>query len=179
MERIAARTLLKRNLKALLRHRGKNQGQLARFLRRKGTDDRTSDSWISHILDESDERELPMEYWDRAAEFLAVDTYHFFVPGIAGNELTERRAGGDRRKRADRRLGSDLPDRPRDLDIVSLIRALSPDGVEDAIGAVMKILDGELRRRRARPGSAGGQNHTPGNGATVPTPKGPRRKHKK
>src|SRR4051812_429767 len=81
VERLKSRILLKRNLKQLLWNRGKKQGELARWLRRKGASDKSADSWISHILDESDPRELPMEYWDRTAEFLGVDTFHFFIPG--------------------------------------------------------------------------------------------------
>lgn len=150
MERLKSRILLKRNLKALLKHRGKRQGELARHLRRKGNDDKDADSWISHILDESDSRELPMEYWDRAAEFLGVDTYHFFMPGVANNGETERRSGSDRRHRADRRIGHDLPARPRDLDLMNLIRALPTDAVDEAIAEVMKILDRALRRQRGK-----------------------------
>ncbi len=172
VERIKSQILMKRNLKALIRHRGKTAGGLARFLRRKGHDDKDADSWMSHILDESDlKRELPMEMWDRAAEYLAVDTYHFFLPGIANNEITERRSGTDRRQRNDRRLGQDLPSREREVDLMGVIRLLPPDALEEAIRAVMKILDGAVLRRRAKPGSAGGHENTSGTDAPTHAPK--------
>lgn len=171
VERLKSHILMKRNIKALLRHRGKGQGELARHLRRKGQRDSVADSWISHILDENSDRELPMEHWDRAAEFLGVDTYHFFLPGVANNELTERRQGSDRRKSNDRRLGQDLPARPRDLDLMNLIRALSPNGVEEGIEEMLKILDRELRRRRSKPVSADGPPSTVESAAAVHAPK--------
>ncbi len=172
MERIRSQILMKRNIKALLRHRGKTAGGLARFLRHKGQDDKDADSWMSHILDETDlKRELPMELWDKAAEYLGVDTYHFFLPGIAHNEITERRSGEDRRTRDDRRIGQDLPARPRDLDLMNVIRLLPHDSVEEAIRAVLKILDEAVLRRRARPASAGGQENTSGNDAPTHAPK--------
>lgn len=160
MERVTSRILMKRNLKALLRHRGKGQGELARHLRRTGGNDKAADSWISHILDERSDRELPMEHWDRAADFLGVDTYHFFLPGVASNDETERRSGTDRRQRADRRIGQDLPARTRDLDLMNIIRALPTEAVEEAIGELMKILDKALRRRRATPASPAASSHT-------------------
>lgn len=165
MERIRTQILLKRNLKALIRFRGKTQGGLARFLRRKGEDDAHADSWIAHILSEKPEymdRELPMEHWDRAAEYLGVDTYQFFIPGIAENDSTERRSGDDRRKRADRRLGTALPATERQLDLMNLIRALPEDCIDQAIGKVMEVLDAALRRRRAKSASVGGQGNTGG-----------------
>lgn len=176
VERLRANVLMKRNLKTLLHHREKKQGQLARYLRRKGVDDKDADSWMSHILDESDTRELPMEYWDRAAEFLGVDTYHFFLPGVAHNDETERRSGTDRRQRADRRIGQDLPARPRDLDVMNIIRALPTDSLEEAIEALMKILDRALQRRRAKPAFAGERGRTAESAGEVRAPAPARRK---
>lgn len=170
VERLRANVLMKRNIKALLDHRDKKQGQLARYLRRKGKDDKDADSWMSHILDENDSRELPMEYWDRAADFLGVDPYHFFLPGVAHIDETERRSGSDRRQRADRRIGQDLPARPRDLDVMNIIRALPTDSLEEAIEALMKILDRALQRRRAKPASAGAHGRTVETGGEVPAP---------
>lgn len=176
MERLRTAILLKRNLKALLRRRGKKQGELARFLRRKGHDDDGADSWISHILDESDPKELGMEHWDRTAEFLGVDTFQFFIPGIANNESTERRSGVDRRQRSDRRIGTALPERNRDLDLMNVIRAIPDADLDEAIAALMKILDRALQRRRGKRASSAEPASTGGNSATAPAPKRARKK---
>lgn len=177
VERIKTQILLKRNLKALLKHRGKTQNGLARILRPPRENDESADSWMSHILNEKElDRELPMELWDKAADYLGVDTYHFFIPGIAENDETERRSGRDRRTRADRRMGTTLPARPRDLDLMNLIRALPRDAVEEAIGAVMKILDRALQRRRAIPASGGDQGNRDETGATTPAREHARKK---
>ena len=158
VERIKTQILLKRNLKALLRHRDISQAAFARHL--LGRDAKHADAWISHILNEYElDRELPMELWDKAAAKLGVDTYHFFLPGVA-NSLTERRSGSDRRKGAERRIGYDLPARPRELDLMNLFRVLPPKELEEAIEAVLKLVDQALRRRRATLESSGGPGGT-------------------
>jgi len=161
-ERLKSQILMKRNIKFLLHHRGKSQAALARHLRRQGMDDKTADSWLSHYLNERSERELPFEYWDRAADFLGVDTYHFFIPGLGENFETERRSGRDRRSWVERRQGNSLPERPRDLDLMLIIRAIPAEDLDEAADGLVKILDRALKRRRARLTSAGGQGRKDG-----------------
>lgn len=161
MQRLKTPVLMKRNIKALLKHRGRTQGELARFLKYRDKDDKNIDSWMSHVLDEDDaKRELPMELWDRAAEFLGVDTYHFFIPGIAQNMDTERRGLADRRSWKERRKGSSLPARPQELDAMNVLRALPLSELEELLRAALKRLDLALRGRRAIPGLTGGQGMT-------------------
>lgn len=158
MERLKSQILMKRNIKFLIRHRGKTQVGLAKHLRRGSVSDKDANSWLSHCLDESNDRKkLPLEYWDRAADYLGVNTYHFFQPGLGRNPDTERRKGGDRRKWVERRLGQDIPARSEDADLMGLIRLLPIGDVEELTSDAMKRLDVALRRRPATPRSSAGQ----------------------
>jgi hypothetical protein len=90
-----AASLLKANIDALLRARHQTNHDLAQWCRR-------SDAWLSKILGK-DNRNVPLEYLDRIADFFGLATYQLFQPGLTG--LLERRKG-DRRTGRDRRLSA-------------------------------------------------------------------------
>lgn len=90
-----ANALLKENIDALLRARGQSRKDLAQWCRR-------TESWISKIF-RNPNKEFPMQYLDRAADFFGVQPYQLFQPGIS--TLTERRTGLERRTASDRRIG--------------------------------------------------------------------------
>jgi hypothetical protein len=96
---VKAGQILKDNIDALLRHRGKTRKQLAQFCLRRW--DKTVESWISHIM-RNPNRSFQIKYLDRMAEFLGVEPYQLLQPGITA--WTERRSGKDRRRGTDRRL---------------------------------------------------------------------------
>lgn len=91
---MTANLLMKQNVSTLLRQRKLSQKDLAMYCHRK-------ESWISKILTVPS-REFPMKYWDKIADFLGVSTYQLLQPGMSN--LTERRAGVDRRSVKDRRI---------------------------------------------------------------------------
>lgn len=95
MVEVKANLLMKRNIDALLKARGQTRKDLAQWCRR-------GESWISKIMKE-DQREFPMKYFDRIADFFGLSTYQLLVPGLAG--ALERRKSSDRRAARDRRLG--------------------------------------------------------------------------
>lgn len=152
--------LLKHNISALLRARGQTKAELAKWCRR-------SRSWMDKIFSE-DRREIPLKYLDRIADFFGIATYQLFQPGIS--PLTERRVKRDRRSGRDRRISNALPlsQRPGDVDLMDIIRALSRDGREKAIGLLGDILSDEIQRLRARPTSAAAGDRTDGIGAAAP-----------
>lgn len=139
-----AHHLLKQNIDALLKARGQKRKELAAWCRR-------SESWLSQIFTD-DERNLPLKYLDRIAMFFGLATYQLFQPGIS--PLTERRVGPDRRSGKDRRISAAvLSERPGDVDLIHLVRALSTGGRQKAIGLLVDLVNDELRGPRAR-GSA-------------------------
>lgn len=87
--------LFKHNVEALLRARGQTKHDLAQWCRR-------SDAWLSKILGK-DDRNLPLKYLDRIADFFGLAAYQLFQPGIT--PLTERRRT-ERRSGRDRRIGA-------------------------------------------------------------------------
>lgn len=91
---VKANHLLKSNVDALLKARGHTRKDLARYCRR-------SESWISQIFRDRD-RNIPIKYLDKMAEFFGLATYQLLQPGIS--PLTERRRGRDRRSGRDRRI---------------------------------------------------------------------------
>lgn len=111
--------LFKKNIETLLQARGQTRHDLAFYCRR-------TDAWLSKILGK-DDRNLPMKYLDRIADFFGIATYQLFQPGIS--PLTERRKG-DRRRVADRRV-SRLVDTLRALpklpEVEAKLRALDSD----------------------------------------------------
>lgn len=91
---IKANVLLKRNIDALLKGRNLRRKDLALWCRR-------SQGWLSQLFT-SDERNIPLKYLDRMADFFGLATYQLFAPGISA--LTERRSNRDRRSGQDRRV---------------------------------------------------------------------------
>ena len=88
-----AKSMFRENVLALLQARGQRPHDLAAWCRR-------TDSWLSKILGK-DNRNLPIAYLDRIADFFGLAPYQLFQPGISPlterRKLTERRAGRDRR----------------------------------------------------------------------------------
>ena len=115
-----AHYLLKQNIDTLLRARGQKRRELAAWCRR-------SESWLSQIfIDE--ERNIPLKYLDRIADFFGLATYQLFQPGIS--PLTERRKGLDRRVRPDRRVSrvtDSLQAPPRYAEVEAKLRHLTDD----------------------------------------------------
>jgi len=99
--------LFKKNVETLLKARGHTRHDLAFYCRR-------SDAWISKILGNSD-RNLPMKYLDRIADFFGIATYQLFQPGIS--PLTERRKGPSQRPRPSSPAPSPIPS-PERLSLV-------------------------------------------------------------
>ena len=143
---LKANELLKRNIDALLQERKRTRADLARWCRR-------SRSWLDKIYGE-DRREIPLKYLDRIAEFFAFAPYQLFQPGIASG--AERRRGSDRRKSRERRLSAlSLAAQPQTaVDLMDIIRAISPDGRKRAIPLLADILNDELNELRRRPPTA-------------------------
>jgi hypothetical protein len=125
--------LFKQNITALLRARGNSQHDLAWFCLR-------SDAWLSKILGKGD-RNLPMKYLDKFADFFGIAPYQLFQPGIT--PLAERRKNSERRSGRDRRISQVVANRvlggrgieepilaalaSDELDLVRKFRALSAD----------------------------------------------------
>jgi transcriptional regulator with XRE-family HTH domain len=133
---LKAQFLLKANVDALLRARGQTRKELATYCRR-------SESWISQIFTKRD-RNIPLKYLDRMADFFGIATYQLFQPGIT--PLTERRRVADRRSGVDRRLsrgGDVLQPVPSLADLESRVRQLSPEEyrrfVRRAFGALALV----------------------------------------
>src|SRR3990167_6415483 len=126
-----AEYLLKANIDTLLRARHQTRHDLALWCRR-------SDAWLSKILGK-DNRNIPLEYLDRIADFFGIATYQLFQPGIS--PLTERRKGLDRRSGKDRRLSAMNQDVRESVS--STIANLSPADVADLIR--WKTLSDEAR----------------------------------
>lgn len=161
MLRLHANALMKANIEALLKARGQTQVELARWCRR-------SESWISKIMSEP-QRELPMKYFDRIADFFGIATYQLLQPGIS--PLTDRRAGLDRRTGRDRRLSQAvLSAAPGDVDVIHLIRALTRGGRERAIAMLADLVNDELRRPPAKSVTADGADRRREITAATPAP---------
>jgi transcriptional regulator with XRE-family HTH domain len=163
MLKLKADRLLKHNIDALLKARGQTRHDLAFYCRR-------SDAWLSKIMDAEEDRNIQLEYLDRIADFFGIATYQLFQPGIS--PLTERRSGLDRRAGRDRRISAAVPtsQRPGDVDLMDLIRALTREGRERAIQIVGEILNDEIQHLRTRPASPAGANRTAGNAESVHAP---------
>lgn len=90
---LKAHLLLKRNIDALLMERHMKRKDLAQWCHR-------TEAWLSQIFT-NEERNIPLKYLDRIADFFGLATYQLFQPGVTG--LTERRRGPDRRVQPERR----------------------------------------------------------------------------
>lgn len=168
--RMRAGALLKHNVETLLKERRQTDSELARYCRR-------SRSWISKLLSDRADRNVQMKYLDLIAEFFGIATYQLLQPGIS--PLTERRSGAERRRLRDRRISAAMPvsQRPGDVDLMDIIRALSREGREKGIQILGDILSDEIQRLRTRPPSGGAQGNTDGIGEAVHAPpRGRRRK---
>lgn len=97
---IRVNLLIKQNIVELLGRRRFHQQDLAWACRRDLPKPKAG-QWLSKILT-SPKHNLPIEYWDRVADFFGIATYQLLQPGIAG--ASERRRGGDRRVRPERRM---------------------------------------------------------------------------
>lgn len=152
--------LFKHNIDALLRARGQTRHDLAQWCRR-------TDAWLSKILGK-DDRNLPLKYLDRIADFFGLAPYQLFQPGITPlteRRRTERRLGRDRRIGAARPAGE--PIAATDLAVLRQFNDLSVDerrkveswiagtllGRETAQGPrdlVVPVAGGETPRGRVR-----------------------------
>lgn len=153
-----ASALLKSNVDALLRARHQTNHDLAQWCRR-------SDAWLSKILGK-DNRNVPLEYLDRIADFFGLATYQLFQPGLTGlleRRKSERRSGKDRRVSAlNQRIRQSLAEAVADLsttDIADMIRlkTLTPESRAAARLAMQELETAEqqaVRRRRTRPPAA-------------------------
>jgi lambda repressor-like predicted transcriptional regulator len=117
---VKSSVLLRHNIDALLKKRGQSRRDLAQWCRR-------SESWLSQIFTKP-ERDLPLKYLDRIADFFGIDTFQLFQPGIS--PLLERRKR-DRRSGRDRRLAI-MQSHIREQ-VSSVVASLTPDDVADVI----------------------------------------------
>lgn len=113
--------LLKENIDSLLARRQLKRRDLAVYCRR-------TESWLSQIFT-NPERNMPLKYLDRIADFFGLATYQLFQPGISAS--SERRKGLDRRSGKDRRLSA-LNHQVRES-VSSLIATITPGEVADLI----------------------------------------------
>lgn len=152
---LKASRLLELNIDALLRARGQKRTDLAKYCRR-------TDGWLSKILsdDQGTKRGMPLKYLDRIADFFGIATYQLFQPGISA--LGERRSGFERRRSRDRRISAAvLSEKPGDVDLMDVIRALSRGGRQRATGILADILNDELRGQGTRGPAHDAHDHTP------------------
>lgn len=93
---LRANLLLKQNIDGLLHDRGYTRKDLAQWCHR-------TEGWISKIFRKG-EREIPLKYLDRIADFFGLQAWQLFQPGIT--QASERRKRLDRRHRAERRVAN-------------------------------------------------------------------------
>jgi len=138
--------LFKHNIDALLRARGQTRHDLAMWCRR-------TDAWLSKILGK-DDRNLPMKYLDRIADFFGLATYQLFQPGIT--PLTERRHT-ERRLVYDRRIGAAKPVTVEpmpaaDVALIRMFNALSVENRRRIESWIAALPSSDSARGTARPG---------------------------
>lgn len=142
---LKAQYVLKQNIDALLKSRGYRRKDLAIWCRR-------TESWLSQILTKPN-RNLPIHYLDRIADFFGLVAYQLFQPGMAGT--AERRKGGDRRSGVDRRLSHAsemLEQAPSIAELESHIRRLDPNAYRRfALRAKAVLITGALPPSEAAP----------------------------
>lgn len=116
-----AHHILKKNIDALLRARHLKRKDLALWCRR-------SEGWLSQIFTDED-RNMPLKYLDRIADFFRLETYQLFQPGLIP-ETDRRRFGYERRSGNDRRAtaaGHVLQETPSMAALEARMRQLTPD----------------------------------------------------
>jgi hypothetical protein len=156
--------LFKQNIDVLLRKRAQSRHDLASFCRR-------SDAWLSKILGK-DDRNLPMAYLDKIADFFGLHVYQLFQPGIS--PLTERRKGVPRRRGNERRAGqvgaaltmraADLPLAAEDVALLLRLKSLSKQARADIERTIADQTVG--RKRKPAGGTAAAVPHS--SSATTP-----------
>jgi len=152
-----ANQLLKHNIDTLLKARRQTRRDLAAWVR-QSLDPKKIDPWISQIFT-NPEREFQMKYLDRMADFFGIAVYQLFQPGIS--PFTERRSGTTRRSGHDRRISANvLSEKPGDVDVMSLIRALSTAGRQRALTHLVDLVNDELRGTQTRGSDDDGEDHT-------------------
>jgi len=145
-----AHLLLKHNIEYLLAERHQKRRDLAQWCRR-------SESWLSNIFT-NDERNIPLKYLDRIADFFGLATYQLFQPGLSGlvteRRRAERRSGKDRRVSAlNQRVRQSLSEAVASLsqtDVADMIRlkTLTPESREAARVAMQALERSEQRAAR-------------------------------
>lgn len=146
-----ASVLLKHNIDTLLKARHQTRHDLAVWVR-QSLDSKKVDPWISQIFTRPN-REFQLKYLDRIADFFGIAVYQLFQPGIS--PLTERRKGTARRSGRDRRVSQAvLAEKPGDVDLIHLVRAISPKGRQEAVKLLVDIVNDELQGLRPRGGGA-------------------------
>lgn len=159
--------LLKHNIDTLLDARNQTRHDLAVWVR-QSTNRKRVDPWISKIFTTAD-AEFQTKYLDRIADFFGIAVYQLFQPGIS--PLTERRSRSNRRTGRDRRISQAvLSERPGDVDVMHIIRALSREKREKAIGLLVDLLNDEIRRPPAKSASTAGKGRSGETAATVQPP---------
>lgn len=149
--RLTPNDQLKANVRALLKARDRTPEELVRWCR-------NSLNWFEKIYAEK-RRTFPVKYYESLATFFGIEVYQLFQPGIA--DRSERRSGSDRRKQMDRRVSrAVLSEKALDVDLIHVVRALSHEGRQKAIGVLMDILNDELRRLRATPSAPAAPDYT-------------------
>jgi hypothetical protein len=162
--------LLKQNIEALLSARRQSKHDLAKWCHR-------SDAWLSKILGK-DNRNLPLEYLDRIADFFGIATYQLFQPGISPlleRRKMERRSGKDRRISAANQVIREQVSTvvstltPADLADVIRWRALSEASRVTARQTVQELETAERQSAASKRGRRG-----PGSGVAASKGRGPR-----
>ena len=161
-----AEALLKANVDALLRARHLTRHDLAVWCRR-------SDGWLSKILGK-DNRNVPLEYLDRIADFFGLATYQLFQPGLGGvgeRRRAERRTMKDRRLAAmNQRVRQSLSEAVASLsqaDVADMIRLKTlNEKSRDAARKAMQALE-DSERQAARRGHTRHAAGTASAGATL------------
>lgn len=117
---LRAHLILKRNIDALLHERHLRRKDLAQWCHR-------TEGWLSQIFTD-DEKNIPLKYLDRIADFFGKQTYEMFQPGLTTGSL-ERRKLVDRRTGTDRRASKDVKLPPTATHVLQALDGLKPADV--------------------------------------------------
>lgn len=144
--------ILKLNIDTLLKSRGFTRRDLASWVR-QSTNKRLIDPWISHVF-RNVEQDIPAKYLERIADFLGVDVYMLFQPGLSA--ATDRRKS-ERRVQMERRVTRNplRPLEPTDGEFLQKLRKLS---VEERV-RVFHLMDGVLLGRSESRTKGGRRDH--------------------
>jgi hypothetical protein len=168
---IRVQALVKENIVALLRARRVQQQDLAVWCRRDVSKE-TAGQWLSKILG-SPKHNLPLEYWNRVADFFNLEPYQLLQPGIAAS--SERRRGGDRRAGRERRMSRRMMAIEPTGDLMDVWAQLRGMSLEDV--ALLRRFLSSLRSHAAdSPAQIADRATKPADTGT--TPQRTRRKHR-